>query len=1701
MSIFKSSFQSFVTKQIKLREAIVSQGNQIIGSSVSGRNKLTKTTLKELGLPENTPINSFFTYTTSRQCVIRMSSGVDLKEDATILADNKFERLRDLVGPGLATRYVLEGGIPVKNLDFIAREKDSSGNMKEIERDYAKYKHSTRGLHLKKGSFGKHYSATYGDPYIRSDAGDGYGIVPMPGITNATIRTKTAYGSLREAKVEFVVHNKRQLEVMELLYMRPGFPILIEWGWSMYIGNDGKKETYFPQIPDFWKEGSKTHLINSKILKNKALTSGNYDGFLGMCKNFEFQARKDGGFNCSTEIIGQGEIIESLKGKREGRTKTVKEGEFLERIEVDDFEYWLYALKLWCDRNSARAGNPPEDYIGDNPESIDLYGSLLEFVINKFDDQMKSNNDSFNLDLDEYRKAVEDAQNNVYNELASSIKGFNKNNTPAQNKKLVEDNMDFGSWSSGATDLKLDNFMRDTEGLSEDFETVERYLDELLIYKGESLHQDNTRAKAGTNYVRWDFLVEILNKHVIDTVGDSDTMANPQTMARITTRGSGNQDRDPLLYTKYEFKNVKTQTFKVLNEDGNSTDADIRQLIDMSVDPNIALLPHQIQKINNAELLEFDDDSKVKREIGRIYISLDFLNKTYTGMRYVEDGLNPDFSMFKFLKKIWDGISNSCAGLHKFVLQTEHERPDHVRVIDLGVATADIDPDRLHTLKVQSNQTIVRDFNFNSTIPNAMSSTIAIAAQNPDSISDLEATSFAALHTNIETRFFKPSNIATDKTKERKAAKYDNDLAKFKRNMSNLYTYKVKMLQGAFEEDDVEGDGTETNIISKNKAIAIVKALEGNLISLCSRYPKDDEENGEFFKGFRRKFFNQTKSEIIPLKFNAQLDGISGIIIGNVFKIDKTRLPEGYQGEDIAFVVMGENQKITAGQDWVTEISGQIILLDLNKNEGQIDEIEFGNTIYRQEITGGSPDAGFDPGGDQVKTVPGLLDLKDGDPVYLKIGDGPTFVRHNFSNADSSGDNLLEAGTMVMNETSRRNTDNVIGCFPGGGFYDQNKIDELSKSNLNFNPAVRANDADGYILADVGTFNLLKEDDPDGNYDVIRVNGKEPEDVAEGSRNQSDFEAKHWNYHVYEGEESIPYISEVLKDSNGNTIVADSDGESESYKQLLTIMLNSECPVAFCEPGMPVKVYKQTYKGLFLGWKRAQGLETRYKNTEKEYTTLWFQIEFTKYAWNIVNAFPWVMDGTPEEPTFFYYEYNNHIRVRYGYKDDPSKVLLDADGEKTDGAYIGLIPITQEEGEVLDYVGHQQSEKFETFNADPGQDGPFGTSEYVFSGFGGIVPVGNDADRVIKYENSYMDPSDPRYGTPIVRTKFLITKIDKNGANRGPEFEADGRVGKRQEDEVARPWFDASSNTGGLGWMEVSVLDVGPDEATIETDKNSFSTAKLQPGLVITRETTVEQLLNEGSPSSLNAIKAMGGRDQVGSSNGNMGYEYHSSNPLNAFSGEHQLSDPAAAIYYPWWISYKKGLVPTSEGDRHWDWIGKIDNNNITRPGHVAQSAVDFLETVPTNPESKQLFFDCMSRLMKSKFDGAAHTFHSAGIIFDVYSDEFGQFGYREEGGKTVNFFGEEVRVLGPVDDGGTGQYVDEDAFNEGYTYNLLAVFNETEFRKMTLSQVHVWHALCNALWMRGKGHAACGIKDLAGRYKYSYGNIFSSFAHVRTGT
>jgi hypothetical protein len=149
-----------------------------------------------------------------------------------------------------------------------------------------------------------------GEPHLR-------GLRPMPGINSIDIRSKSAYGSLREVVVKFQCWDIKQLEDLELLYMRPGYTVLVEWGWTPYLqSNDAGNQlgiiyntqtfdiiTKTPTKEDIWKE-----LFN----KSKA-TGGNYDAMFGYVKNYSWSAREDGGYDCSTTIISIGEILESLK--------------------------------------------------------------------------------------------------------------------------------------------------------------------------------------------------------------------------------------------------------------------------------------------------------------------------------------------------------------------------------------------------------------------------------------------------------------------------------------------------------------------------------------------------------------------------------------------------------------------------------------------------------------------------------------------------------------------------------------------------------------------------------------------------------------------------------------------------------------------------------------------------------------------------------------------------------------------------------------------------------------------------------------------------------------------------------------------------------------------------------------------------------------------------------------------------------------------------------------------------------------------------------------------------------------------------------------------------------------------------------------------------------------------------------------------
>ena len=139
----------------------------------------------------------------------------------------------------------------------------------------------------------------------------------MPGIVDATVRTKSAYGSLREAKINFEVHSQRQLEIMEMLYMRPGYMVLLEWGWCPYINNSGDIVKNLELVEDktnnLYTNDITQEELHASINSLKESSNGNYDGLIGFVKNFGFKARDDGGYTCFTELTSMGEVLESLK--------------------------------------------------------------------------------------------------------------------------------------------------------------------------------------------------------------------------------------------------------------------------------------------------------------------------------------------------------------------------------------------------------------------------------------------------------------------------------------------------------------------------------------------------------------------------------------------------------------------------------------------------------------------------------------------------------------------------------------------------------------------------------------------------------------------------------------------------------------------------------------------------------------------------------------------------------------------------------------------------------------------------------------------------------------------------------------------------------------------------------------------------------------------------------------------------------------------------------------------------------------------------------------------------------------------------------------------------------------------------------------------------------------------------------------------
>jgi hypothetical protein len=230
-------------------------------------------------------------YYTTKTPWIRLASSVNVNNGKVLddLIKTGFNK-SELVGDNLAKNFILQGGSLIKPPE----ETNPTLN------------------------YGLNQGGTFNGAYGWGGIED-RGFVPLPGIIDAKF-TYYSNGTYGKAEVQIQCFSRKQMAILDALYLRPGYTLLLEFGWSVYLDNKGNLKTFdnFASSPLnylFNPVGeNRTHFdVYKRIKEEKKKHCGNYEGIYGKIHHFKWSFQGDGSYICNVSITGMGDIIESLK--------------------------------------------------------------------------------------------------------------------------------------------------------------------------------------------------------------------------------------------------------------------------------------------------------------------------------------------------------------------------------------------------------------------------------------------------------------------------------------------------------------------------------------------------------------------------------------------------------------------------------------------------------------------------------------------------------------------------------------------------------------------------------------------------------------------------------------------------------------------------------------------------------------------------------------------------------------------------------------------------------------------------------------------------------------------------------------------------------------------------------------------------------------------------------------------------------------------------------------------------------------------------------------------------------------------------------------------------------------------------------------------------------------------------------------------
>ena len=761
------------------------------------------------------------------------------------------------------------------------------------------------------------------------------GYAPMPGIISAEIKSLNR-GSLEKAFIKIKAQNRQQLDIIDTLYMRLGYTVLLEWGNSLYT-DDGinKKVVRNTIIEDkfFQHSGKRSYLDFLGLPKGKNVIenyrnkySGNYDGMLAVISNFSWTFNPDGSYDIDLTLISLGDVIESLKtnlsvnstyrtfiknNSNSNNGSVIEKGKDLNSINT---MLWLWTINnpsnnsitiKFGDGTTRKVGS----FLNPGPNSlVDIEAKYDFYEILDGEEYLISGSVSF-----KSKDPDDDADNSLKQKFNSRYAGEDFRGQPSisgnSKKRVIKGTLRHsGIWVATETLLGITPEAERALELALQINIpniatakTELTVQRILFYKRTSYVPDRNSAISNplktapyhsafvlntttpNYYLRFDYLLQYLQENII-----------PEIESDGENASLFNLDYDRWHNYMYSLPNQFSLDPKICLVRNDNFDKGPKGI------PSVL---HELSYFRVAD--KGVNENKNFAYPLSIYLNFQFIKSS------LSSNLNDkgDVNIYGFISTICTGLNRALGGINNLEPVIDKDN-NTLKIIDstpipgvssptntnyllrlYGYRGADYQEDYQSYTNYVSN--FVRNIDLKTSITPEYATMVTVGATANGYVKGTEATAFSVFNKGLTDRFknklVTPEELSTVPENEAET----NYFSEFLDKVNQCYG-----IDGNLKDTGILGDFNQ-DIIGKN--ISTVTEFYKYIIA---KKGKNTTQAGTL--GF------------IPFKLGITLDGISGIKIYNKLNIDSSFLPVRY-GDTLNFIITGVNHKLQ-NNDWETTL-------------------------------------------------------------------------------------------------------------------------------------------------------------------------------------------------------------------------------------------------------------------------------------------------------------------------------------------------------------------------------------------------------------------------------------------------------------------------------------------------------------------------------------------------------------------------------------------------------------------------------------------------------------------------------------------------------------------------------------------------------------------------------------------------------------